>query len=106
VKQYPELEGKVVNLGEKEEDHINDFHPEINEENIKETLLEPDEVRKSKKKVDTKIYWKKRLNRFGKTRYTGVVVKNRADGKWIDTAYTTSRIKKGDLIYPKQGEEK
>ena len=77
--------------------HIKKIHPEIQMMDIRRTLEDPSEVRRSTRSSESELYYlaKKRQ------RYICVVVKNCSDGNFISTALTTSKPKLGFLVYRK-----
>lgn len=74
-------------------------HPSVRkfEEKIKETLQDPDQVRRSK--IDTKVYLY--YKSVGKLSACVVVEHLNEDEGYIVTAYITDRIKEGDKVYEK-----
>ena len=64
------------------------------EKEVKETLINPDEIRLSKKDASVYLYYK----HYGKLSLS-VVVKHNNGGGFIITAYYTDRIKEGKQIY-------
>lgn len=101
---FVDYAAEEIKLDEEAAKHIVKKHPETTIERIAEALADPDEVRKSQYKEETKLYYKKRINDKGKPRFTAVVVKSREDGNWIDSAMTTSKIKEGEIVYQKTEE--
>ena len=71
-------------------------HPELEgkEKEVKETLAEPDEIRKSQSDDSVCLYYKK----FGKLSLS-VVIKHKNGEGFIITAYYTDRIKEGEQVY-------
>ena len=67
---------------------------EDKEKEVKETLINPDEIRLNKKDASVYIYYKhyKKLS-------LSVVVKNKNGEGFIITSYYTDRIKEGKQIY-------
>lgn len=104
MKVFKDYTAAEVKLDDEAAEHIADKHPEITSQQIAETLADPDEVRKSHHKEETSLFYKKRINERGQTRFTAVIVKSRLDGNWIDSAMTTSKVKEGELIYQKTKE--
>jgi hypothetical protein len=82
-------------LTNEQENHIQARHPEATPQLISECLMMPLEIRKSSSRSEAQLYY------IFKTadRYFCVVLKCCLDSKYISTAYTTSKIKSGQLIY-------
>jgi hypothetical protein len=64
---------------------------------IEQCLLDPIEIRKSSTCDISPLYYIVK----SKDRYFCVVIKICHDGNFISTAYTTIKIKRGELIYRK-----
>jgi len=97
-----DLHQNTIELSEETWEHIEEFHPEITIDEIKTTLLNPDEIRKSLSKANASIYYRLRVQDEKKTRFTQVVVKDTNDGFFISTATTASKMKSGEVIYKKE----
>jgi hypothetical protein len=82
-------------LTDEQEEHIQTRHPEATPQLISECLMTPLEIRKSSSHYEAHLYY------ILKTadRYFCVVLKCCLDGNYISTAYTTNKIKSGQLIY-------
>ena len=102
MKIFKDYNHRDIQITEEVQKKINSFHPETTEERIKDTLFSPDEVRKSNHKSGSRLYYKKRIYDKGKLRFTSVIVKERSDGHWIESAMTTAKMKKGETIYMKE----
>lgn len=76
-------------------------HPEIEnkEKEVKETLINPDEIKLSKKDSLVYLYYKK----YGEL-FLSVVAKHINNESFIITAYYTDRIKEGEQIYEGKNE--
>lgn len=85
-------------LTTEQEQHIQLGHPEASTTLISKCLLAPMEIRQSSSHALAQLYYILKAN----DRYFCVVLKCCPDGHFITTAYTTTQIKSGDLIY-KQG---
>lgn len=74
-------------------------HPSIAkyEKQVKETLLKPDEIRKSQQDERVQLYYK----HIGKLNICVVVDHIQETEGYIITAYLTDRIKEGEQIYVK-----
>ncbi len=77
--------------------HIVEIHPEVTLEQIKATLEDPDEVRKSSHHFASELYYLLK----SKKRFICVVVKICPDGNFVSTAMTTTMPKEGRVIYRK-----
>ena len=97
MKRFVDHSGKNILLSKNAEEHIHDFHPEITLEQIKLTLVDPDEIRSSSYKSSTVLYYRIRIAK----RYICVVVKQCPDGWFISTAMTTAKPKLGEVLYVK-----
>lgn len=74
-------------------------HPIIKkyEKEVKETLENPDEIRKSKKDPSVFLYYKKY-----KAWFVCVLVRHLNNEGYIITAYVADKIKKGDIIWQRK----
>ena len=98
MKKFRNFRNEIIFLVRETLEHIKEIHPEIQIVTIRETLVSPDEVRKSTKKSDSELYYmKKKENRF-----ICVIVKICDDGNFISTAMTTSNPKIGIIVYKKE----
>jgi hypothetical protein len=93
--------GFIVTVGKQRwELIVNQKHPALlgKEELIKDTLLHPDEIRKSKS--DESVYLFYRI--IKEKRWACAVVKNQQDNtSFLITAYPTDAIKEGEVIWIK-----
>ena len=90
--------GKSIELTPERKNHILEFHPDIRLyfNNIRNVLMEPDEIRRSKYDYQVLIFYKY-FKRIKKGKYLAVVVKkNRRN--FILTSYLTSKILSGEKI--------
>ena len=92
--------GEIITLEHETNEHIKLFHPEVTTTIIKKVLHSPNEVRKSISHSTSELYYIYKA----KSRFYCVVVKKCEDGNYVSTALTTSKIKKGKVIY-KSGEQ-
>ncbi|MBL7665629.1 MAG: hypothetical protein JNM93_10895 [Bacteriovoracaceae bacterium] len=95
MKTFENYRGEVIFLHPDTLEHIQDMHSEIDLLMISKTLKDPDEVRWSKQKEDSQLYYLLRTQ----TRYTCIVVKICEDGHFISTALTTNKPKIGNIYY-------
>jgi hypothetical protein len=93
-------QNRTVELSDETWKHIQDAHPEISIEDIKQSLVDPFEVRRSQSKENVELFYHLK-SREPKLRYRLVVVKLLAQGCFISTAMTTSQIKNGEVLYKK-----
>lgn len=102
--EFVDFRDHNIILSEETEEKIKDQHPEISMDQISKTLLDPTEVRASRHKNWSELYYSCALKRG---RYICVVVKFKtSDGKnYIETAYTSMKIKSGEVIFSKIGKE-
>ena len=84
-------------LTDMQEQHIHSSHPEASDKLITECLKAPLEIRRSSSHAFVHLYYILKTD----TRFFCVVIKCCHDGKFISTAYTTTQIKNGQLIYKK-----
>ncbi|MGE0171461.1 MAG: hypothetical protein AB7T49_01690 [Oligoflexales bacterium] len=94
-KRFVDYEDNEIFLAAKAQRHIAGAHAEIEFENIRKTLSDPDEVRKSSYKANSVLYYRSK----GRRRFVCVVVKYCADGKFISSAMTTAKPKTGEIVY-------
>jgi hypothetical protein len=91
--------GEKCFLTDEQEEHIRSRHPEASELLITKCLADPVEIRKSSSHALAHLFYILKTD----TRYFCVVLKCCSDGNFISTAYTTTQIKNGPLIYKKGG---
>lgn len=98
---FVDYQGNNIELSEKVwVDHIQANHPDIGEEDIRKTLLEPDEVWLSQHRIDTELFYKKKdPSGTGKIRFWMVAVKKISTGNFVSTATTKSTVVGSKLIY-------
>ena len=87
--------GRKINLHEDTWQHIRTKHPEIKLITIRDTVAHPDEVRVSKFRSDTCLYYSLQAKKY----YTCVVVKFCNDGNFIATSMTADKTKHGKIVY-------
>jgi hypothetical protein len=95
VKSFNDFEGKRILLLTESEQHIIQSHPEIELQEVRKALGDPDEVRRSSHRKTTVLYYRIKSAR----RYVCVVVKVCVDGNFIASAMTTTKPKTGEVIY-------
>jgi hypothetical protein len=97
MKVFKNYKNEECLLSDEQEEHIRSRHPEATILLISQCLTMPLEIRKSSSHTEAHLYY------ILKTadRYFCVVLKCCLDGNYISTAYTTNKIKSGQLIYKK-----
>ena len=85
-------------LSNEQLDHITQRHPEATLELISICLSGPIEVRKSSSNKIAHLYYIIKTEK----RFFCVVLKICKDGNYIATAYTTNKMKHGEIIYKKE----
>ncbi|MDC0980205.1 hypothetical protein OAQ84_00570 [Bdellovibrionales bacterium] len=98
---FKDYADKTINLSAESWEHIQEFHPEVTIEEIREVLLRPNLVRQSRYKNMVHLYYATKVSKSGKNRWTQVVVKFCNDGNFISTAMTVNKPKKGDMVFVK-----
>jgi hypothetical protein len=81
--------------------HALEGHPEVTIDQIKRAIEAPDEIRKSNSNNSFFLMYKIDGEIFGKDKYFCVVVKNSQAEYKVWTAYETTKIKNGELLYKK-----
>ena len=95
MKRFVDYAGEPVLLSLESERHIAEVHPEIDLEQLRLALKDPNEVRKSSYRATSVLYYRiKTVKRF-----ICVVVKSCDDGNFISSALTTTKPKSGEVIY-------
>ena len=94
------LDAKVRTTKEYWERIINVKHPSVQpfKNEVKKTLLDPDQIRRSTKDSNVNLYYKS----VGKLSLCVVVDCTAMQESYIITVYLTDRIKEGDQIYVKR----
>ena len=90
--------GQVVSLGLGTLEHVLEVHPEVTIAGIRQTLLDPEQVRASSHRGNSELYYR----RLRRRRFNCVIVKHCDDGRFISTALTTASPKEGRIIYRKR----
>jgi|ERR1017187_79839 hypothetical protein len=88
---------KKIRISIEHWEHIKTIkHPEVEglEENIKQTLINPLEIKRSSSDKDIYLYYSNY-----KIYFLCVVVKHSNGNGFIITSYITSKIKKGDIVW-------
>lgn len=76
-------------------------HPIVEryEKEVKETLKEPDEVRRSRKDANVLLYYRRYKNL--ENRYICVLIKQLNGEGFVITAYLADKVKRGNVIWQK-----
>lgn len=94
--------GGEVELSDERERHVAETHPELLPEHkarIGDTLLDPDQVRRSRRFANARLF-AKWYDDLLKGKHLVVVVVSEAGPKirnWVVTAYATRKIPEGDM---------
>jgi hypothetical protein len=101
-------DGLKIEIWDVDFQHALEGHPEVTLERIKETLRNPIKVIQSKKSNRACLFYRLEIEdhpEFGKI-YFCVVVGVLGDGKGkLETAYETTFIKSGTILYPKENKK-
>ncbi len=102
---FRDYQGRPVRLTAERRQHILE-HPEMAEwaDKIGEVLANPEQVVRSRSDQEAELFyvWKTRT-RVG-PKYLCVVVLAKPSTAFVLTAYLTDAIKKGELLWPRNGE--
>jgi hypothetical protein len=95
--------GKVVSLDEDRWRHVLE-HPEMENQldRIKETVVNPDEVRESVHDPSVLLFYKLYVETQVTEKYLLVAIKTLNREGFIVTAFFTDRVKKGGLVWKKK----
>ena len=94
--------GDQVELSDERERHIAETHPELlpaHMDEIRGTLLDPDQVRRSRRFANARLF-SKWYDESLSGKHVGVVVVSDAEPRrrhWVVTAYLTRKILEGDV---------
>ena len=94
--------GNIIRLTNERLAHIKE-HPEMSasEAKIKETILSPDIVVKSRSDEEVRMYYKHYKGLSIGDKHHCIVVKFRQEDAFVITAYFTDSVKKGDVLWKK-----
>jgi hypothetical protein len=98
---FKDVFGNRIRFTDERIAHIRDGHPEMANqfERIKETLLRPDKVVRSKSDDNVSLFYRYYKTTNVGSKFMCVVVKLIKDHNFILTAYYCEKIKKGDLLW-------
>jgi len=93
-----------IRLTDERKNHFETNHPEMENqmEKVKETLLNPDIIVRSRTDYQVELFYKHYQVTPVTEKYLCVVVKVSNDDIFIITAYFTDSVKKGELIWQKR----
>lgn len=94
--------GKVISLDQARWKHVLG-HPEMRSQRyrIKQSLVDPDEIRKSERSSDIWLFYKLYAKTPVTQKFMLVIVKLMNGEGFIVTAFFTDKMKKGDLVWKK-----
>jgi hypothetical protein len=103
-KEITDKFGRKVRLTENRQKHIEEDHPEVKEaqEQIEETLQNPEEVRFSKSDGSVELFYKFFKMTVVGGKYLCVAVKNLVVDFFIITAYFTDKKKTGETKWKEE----
>jgi hypothetical protein len=99
-----DFQGQLIKLTARQWEHIIGGHPDMlgMEWAMRETLEDPEEVRRSQKPPNTtRLYYRWYTNTPVGSKWVCVAVKFLETDAFISTAYVTTKIKEGELIWQK-----
>jgi hypothetical protein len=103
MKKFKDCYNRIIFLSNESFEHIKSGHPEITINQIKNTLLDPLEIHESSKQMESLLYYSIKIRTEKKVRYICVVVKKTSKSElFVETAMTTSNIKKGRIVFKKE----
>jgi hypothetical protein len=101
---FDDIYGREIRFTEERWKHIENEHPEMSGQidKIKETLLNPDKIIKSKTDESAELFYQYYPITPVTSKYLCVVVKLSLNDLFAITAYFTGTIKKGELLWEKK----
>jgi hypothetical protein len=99
--EMKDYQGRTIELSDVSWEHIRESHPEITQEDIRQVLADPLEVRESPHQNFVELLYQTKAHPEGKTRFRVVIVKVLDTGLYISTAMTTNAMKAGRMLYRK-----
>ena len=100
---FEDIYGRRIQLTDESWEHIIEKRPYMAafREEMRETLREPDEIRRSLKDPERgRLYHKWYYGTIKGDKWVSVVVKVLPDEAFITTAYVTSKIRRGERLWP------
>ena len=104
MKWFKDIYNRQIRLTYEREKHIEGDHPEMSGqiEKIKETLLEPDLILKSKVDPNVEMFYRYYETTPVGKKYLCITVKVSIDDLFIITGYFTDTIKRGEVLWEKK----
>lgn len=101
---WQDVHNRRVRFTDERWEHIRTEHPEMSEqeERIRETLLTPDIILRSRTAPDIELLYRDYRNTPVTRKYLCIVLKIVGDDVFIITAYFTDTIKKGKTLWEKK----
>lgn len=101
---FKDIHHRQIRLTVERQEHIEADHPEMSGQvnKIRETLLNPDRVIRSKTDPDVELFYRYYRATPVTEKYLCVVVKVLADNLFIITAYFTDTIKRGEILWKRK----
>ena len=104
MKWFKDVQNRTIRLTEERQEHIEKDHPEMSGQidKIKETLLNPDKIVKSRVDPSVELFYRHYDTTPVTEKYLCVVVKVLIEDAFIITAYFTDTIKRGDVLWQRK----
>jgi len=104
MKWFKDIHDRRIRLANERQEHIETDHPEMSGqiEKIRDTLLTPDRVVRSRTDPDVELFYRHYDITPVAEKYLCVVVKILIDDLFIITAYFTDTIKRGEILWKKK----
>ncbi len=99
---FRDMFGRKIELSQECWRHVSETHPEVRTriDLIKKTLTMPDIVKRSVHAPNVPLFYKYYEYLYN-GKYIYVVIKILDEGRFISTAYITSKIKRGEVVWTK-----
>jgi len=104
MKWFKDIHGRQIRLTDEREEHIEADHPEMSGQinKIKETLLNPDMILRSRTDPNAELFYKNYDVTPVTKKYLCVIIKVFADDFFIITTYFTDTLKRGEILWEKR----
>jgi len=101
---YQDFHDRNIRLTDERYEHIESDHPEMNgqDNKIRETILSPDSVRRSKTDAEVELFYRLYASTPVTRKYLCIVVKASPNDAFVITAYFTDTIKQGEILWQKK----
>lgn len=101
---FEDLFDRKIRLTEERKRHFEENHPEMENqiEKIKETLINPDVIVRSKIDHQAELFYKHYPITPVTEKYLCIVIKLLNDDIFIITAYFTDTVKRGEILWQKK----